>query len=237
MARTILQICQSAVVAKGITGPTGLFANDDYGNQLRALADTTARDIAMRGHWQNLITEYVFAATAVEAQLNLTATVPGYRAIINDTMWNRTAKERMNGPLSSQAWQRLKALTATPVPYYYRIRGDVLLFSSTAAAGQTIAFEYYDSRAVSNAAGTLFYENWQSDSDIFRMGDEMMVLGVRWRYLQAKGLEYGEEFRLYEDMISNRLGADTPSPILGLGGASVQEVGGPFISEGSWRFS
>jgi len=232
MTMSLLEICTEALEEIGVDPPSAISSGDDLGRQLLALANSTGRNLAMRGDWEDLKTEGTFTSLATELQFSFSASFPHYRKILPHTMWNRSRQEPLIGPLSSQAWQRIKSDSFTPVFPTYYIRAGKLYFPGEPTAGEEIYFEYLDKRWCSSSDGVTLKERMTADTDIPLIDDHALVLGIRWRFLQRKGLEYGEAFREFEDWVAERLGADTPSETLSMNPRSRRgySAGG----EGSW---
>ena len=47
---------------------------------------------------------------------------------------------------------------------------------------------------------------WAADTDTYALNDDLMVQGLKWRFLRAKGLDYGEEHELWERAVNTELG-------------------------------
>ncbi len=235
MALSVLDLAKKAVRGKGISAPTSLIGGDDFSNQMLALAEEVAADIVKRGDWQILNSEGTFVTVAAESQVTMKTEFPYLRKIIDGTVFNRTQNHRMR-LVSPQTWQAMKSSNVVVSDGAYRIRGGVFIMPDTTEAGDTIAFEYIDTRPFVDSSGSTLREHIESDDDMFRLDDDLMTMGLRWKFLAAKGLEYGEEFRLYEDTIAERLGADKPSEVLNLNGGCGRDDDyyGPSISEGNW---
>lgn len=237
MSQPVLQIVKDAISIKGISLPTTLFNGSDSANQLLSIVKECAAEIAMRAPWDELVTEFTWVTTGVEKQFTFaTQEVLKYsRKIVDDTLWNRSRQQKLIGPLSAQAWAARKAVGVDPLPYFYRVRGGDFLMPETAPAGDTCAFDFVDKRVWFSPDGDTLKEFTDNDNDTFRLDGEVLRLGVRWRYLQAKGLEYGEDFRKYEDMLSNRAGNNTPAEVLNLNGTEFKDALDPSIPEGFWN--
>lgn len=234
MSRQLLDIIKDAVRAKGVTAPSSIVSSDDFALQLLNLAKETAADLLSRPFdWENLQREATFTTVAGETQINLRSTYPYLKKIIDGTVWNRTLQQPMK-TVSAQAWQSMKATGFAATPYIYRLRGGVWVMPEDTDSGQTISFEYVDERPWVDAGGNKLL-NPSSDSDVFLLPDNLMLLGVRWRFLEAKGLEYGESFRLYEDQISKCMSDDKPAETLSINGTrGGSSLCGPSTSEGNW---
>lgn len=236
MTMSVLDICQEALEGCGIDPPSALVSGGDLGAQLLAIANETGRDLLRRGDWQALKVEASFTTAATATQVaDITATYPYLKRIIDKSMWNRTQQKRVIGPVSDQAWQRIQATSVAPSTLYWRMRGNAILFPGTPTAGESVYFEYADKRWCSNAAGSSLYTAFQADTDIPRVDDYAFVLGVRWRFRQRKGLEYGEDFRQYEDHVADSLGSDTPKETLNANPCVGYEEYDQQIPDGNWN--
>lgn len=236
MSLSLLEICQEALEGIGIDPPSAITAGGDLGNRLLGLANASGQAMATRHDWQALRTEGTFTTTASqEEQANLTTDFPNARKFLDETFWNRTQQRRIFR-LSPQAWARIKSDGVSPSSLVYIVRGNRVLFpSDTVVGGETIAFEYIDKRWCSNAAGTTFYRRWSGDTDIPRLDDHLFVLDIRWRFLQSKGLEYGEQFREFQDYLHQKIGEDEPRETLSLNPNVRSEGYDTQIPDGNWN--
>lgn len=240
-ARGILDIVKEAVNIKGISAPSSLFvANDTSAAQLLAIVQETAIDSALRFDWQELLSIYDFTTVAGSQQFLLSTSDLQYRRkFIDRTFWDLTAQQRLRGPLSPQQWQQLRVINTAPLPYLFTIIAGNFLMPTTTEAGHDITLMWLDKRLWLDKTGATKQERCEADTDTFRLSENVMMYGIRWRYLQVKGLEYGEDFRKYEDLISEREGSNLPAENLNLNGSSLRPDDfdlGPSVPEGNWSF-
>lgn len=240
MALNILQICAEALDGTGIDAPGSLVGAGDFARQLLAIANSTGRDLIKRkgeNGWQVLQTEATFTSVATSLQKTILTEWPDYLKMLDRSMFNRTQQERIIGPLSPQAWQRLLSDTMTPADNYFRIFGGKIYFPGTPTAGDTIAFEYASSYFAASSVGTpkaLF----SADADVPRLPESLFVFGVRWRALEAKGFAYGEAFREYEDQYDFFAGNDVPAENLSVNPyAGQDDLADGYVPEGNWPSS
>jgi len=236
---SVLEIAIEALDDTGIDPPSSLVAGD-LGAQLLALANTTGRDLLVRGDinggWQALRTEGSFTTVAAQQQVaNIKTTFPYLRNFVQNTMWNRDLQKRVIGPVTPQAWQRFKADSLSPATELWYLRGNALYFGTAPTAGQSVYFEYFDKRFASTSDGSTLQTAFEANTDIPRLDDYMFVLGIRWRFLQKKGLEYGEAFRQYEDYVSACVGNDRTSEILNINPNLRSEGWDTQIPDGNWN--
>ena len=216
MTMTLLQICQEALRTTTVAAPSSIVASTAAGQKLLSLANTTGKDIASRYDWEALKQEATFTTIAPATQFAMATEYPELKKIVEKTMWNRTRQERVFGPLNAEAWQRIQAVDVAPPSLYYRIRGGSLLLAGTWDAGETIAFEFISKEWVSNATSTNTFEAFQANDDYPLVDDQLMVLGVRWRYRESIGMEYAEAFRDYEMRLETLIGDDAERETLSL---------------------
>lgn len=233
---TILTVINN--VQAGLTLPLSasvVGSDDETALQMLKLANDEGRVLARRYEWQALQTEKTFTATATETQ---TGAVPSdFDRIINESFFNRTRKRIVQGPLSSPAWQYLKSVIASTVWDSYRIRGNDMLISPVPSAGDVYAFEYITKNWVSDAGtpSPTYRATYQADTDVARLDEWLIELGVRWRWLQAKGLPYQEDFATYEREVYNAMTKDGGKEVLNVGlTTDFGKPRSPIVQEGSW---
>jgi hypothetical protein len=234
MALTCLQIIQTVCKRVGILSPNAaLSATDQQIIQLLSICEEEGQAQAKRTTWESLQTEAIFVTVAAETQGTMAAIAPGCKFIINDTIWNRTLRRPVFGPKTPQDWQQLKASQISGPFNSFRIVGDVIKFNPAPAAGQTCAFEYASKNWVvtsTGGTGSVF----TNDADTCKLDDDLMVLGTRWRWKQAKGLDYAEDFAEYERQINDAMGRDGGKAVLNLGGGYNDILPVVLVPTGSW---
>jgi hypothetical protein len=233
---SILTITQDVSNRIGLPVPsTVIGSSDTQVRQLLGLAQQEGKELSRRGPWQVLTKEKTITATATETQ---TGAIPvDYERMIEGTFWNRTQNRRVVGPLTPQKWQMLQTGLYSLMWDAYRIRGNDMLMSPVPQAGDILAYEYVSTYWLTNAAGDTERAAWTADDDVAKLDEELIALGVTWRFYKAKGLDYSEAFATYERMVERKLGNDGGMAILDLNGDRLDGAGGaydPFISEGNW---
>lgn len=225
----VLEILQRTAKAVGITAPpTGVVASTDpQALQLVELLNQEGRALSSRHSWQVLTYEATFTTVATEVQGSLSTIIgagQSLRHVVNETMWNRTTKEPVYGPRRAPTWQGYKALSFAGPYAEYRIRGDQILFQPVPAAGETIYFEYVSRSWAVNQAGTTYTASVTADTDEVLLPEEIVLLGLEWRWKRAKGLDHGSVFQDYEFMVADAIARDGSKPVLNLSMGSVEDV-------------
>ena len=202
--------------------------------QLRALLEEEGQELSQRGWWEALTNEATHTTLAAESQGTIVSIATnGFRAIKEDTLWDRT--DKLPIPLiGSVAWQRVKATVSTTPRYRYRLRQGILYFTPTPTAGHTVAFEYLSKNWILGVDGTTYKELFTLDTDTLLLPEELLRLGLRWRWKKEHGLEYAEDFRTYESAVTNALGRDGGKPTLYQDGRAPRVKPGVIVPEYSW---
>ncbi len=150
------------------------------------------RDLSRAHNWTSLLKQQTFTTVAQAVQTNAVPT--DFNWYMNDTMWNRGTQVKVGGPVSAEDWQAFQAIALLAIPNaVFRFRGGDILIYPTPAAGQTCAYEYGTTYWV-NGSKTAF----SADTDTAVLDETIISLGLRWRWLKSKGMDYAEDFRSYE---------------------------------------
>lgn len=198
---TLATLCQAAARQLNVGVPTAFVSSaDETAALLLRLATEEGIALMRRYPWQALQAEKTFTTLAADEQ---TGAVPtDFDRMIPDTMFNRSTRRRVAGPLSPEEWQQTKATLVTYVNPTFRIRGNAILMSPNPPAGETVAYEYISKNFCASSGGTT-QADWAADSDVSRLDEGLMTLGLIWRFRQVKGLSYAEDLQLYERRVSD----------------------------------
>tara|TARA_R110000868_G_scaffold221313_3_gene472871 strand:- start:2134 stop:2820 length:687 start_codon:yes stop_codon:yes gene_type:complete len=224
-----LTIIQKACARLGITVPTAVFSStDDQIIQLRNLMNQEGVELADDVAWTRLITEKTFTSVAAAIQTSAVPTDFGW--YLNDTMWNRGTMVKMSGPASAEEWQMYQAIAIVALPAaVFRFRGGNILVYPSPVAGQTCAYEYVSTYWASGSQTAM-----TADADTALLDENLIVLGVIWRFLAAKGLDYAEAFRTYELEVAKAMGRDGGKKKMYVGGGQTMNPWNANIPDGSW---
>jgi hypothetical protein len=218
---TLLTICQDAANIIGITAPNSVTASTDTSViQLEASVNQEGRAQVQKYGWQVLVKEASHTTLAAESQGTMISIASDFGRFSNDTMWNRTTNRRYYGPITDSRWQQILAVVSGGITNYFRIRGGNLLMHPTPTAGESVKFEYVSKYWVDTTGGsTADADKFSGDSQTTVLEEELIVLGVVWRFLKLKGLPYDQQYVDYQNRVSEYTGHDGASPILRMGGA------------------
>lgn len=234
---TLLEIVQEFARRTGIRVPSSVSGSQDTGVlQLLGLANETCELLTDEAVWEGLIREATFTSVNGEDQGAIETLAPnGFLAIVQGTIYDRTQKVELYGPLGPQVWQQGKAFIPAGPLFRYRIRGGRLLFMPVGVAGHTCAFEYYSNFCIYNPVDDVYKDAFTKDSDVFLLDKKLLLLGLRWKWKKEKGLTYNEEYDHFVRAATNAAGRSGTKKILCMDGG-LDEYAGPslIIQPGSW---
>lgn len=203
---SLLTICQNVANEIGFFGaPSAVAANtDNTAVRLLALANRTGRSLAKQD-WHELIKTHSFSTSASEPQYSLPS---DYRAMINNTAWNQTTDQQIY-MITPQRWSYEKSSNISAYHDRFRLLGDdsgpdigrLFTIHPTPSATETIYYQYYSDKWLTNSAGTVEYDEFQADDDEVIFDEDMFTMGVIWRMLKSLGQPYGEERAEYDQLV------------------------------------
>ena len=170
--------------------------------------------------------EMEFTATAVQTEIQFlqdTYNLPDdFSHYITNTWWDRTNHWMLIGPQSPQfdQWQRSGIVTTGPrrrwrqigqQPTAYRIWPPPTAEDVPAA----LVFEYVSSGWI-ETVGRTYISQYAADTDVPLFDPQMHIQGIKWRFLQAKGMNYGDIQAEYVDFVQRAKARDGGMPDLSL---------------------
>lgn len=233
---TLLEIAQTFAIRQALPQPAFVVGNSDAQvAQILGLLQEFCDDLVTRRFWEVTTKEAVFVAQAQEDQGDIyTIADGGYRGMVPRTFFDRTQRLEVPVAISAQEWQMRKTLGITGPLYQARIRGNHLLFIPPPAAGHTMAFEYQSEWFVQDAQGN--GKKWPTqDTDTFVVNDSLPVAYLRWAWKSAKGLDYSEEFRAYENLVSQEKSTSRIPQAVKLDSNYQDARPGIVVPPGSWN--
>jgi hypothetical protein len=128
----------------------------------------------------------------------------------NLTFWNDDEGRQLLGPLTPKQWAyETSSLANNAYTYSFRFAANFLELDPVPSGGQTISYEYYSKQYATSGAGAA-QDNWQADTDLPRLPEDLFILGIRYHFKRAKGLPFAIDQASYLHAIGNALFDDTP---------------------------
>lgn len=230
--KTMINDVQAAV---GLPVANSIITSDDTEiKQLVAIANREGRELRRRYLWEAIRKENTFTSVAQEEQTDAFTDIE-FDRFVPETMYNRTRTRRVVGPLTPEEWAAQKSLTASVLTDAFIIRDGKWLSTPVPAAGDTYAFTYISKNWVldSEDAGGVA---WTADTDTGILDEDLMGLGITWRWLKAQGLDYAEDFATYQQQVAQAIINDGTKRTMDFGSNSnvLNDKRPPTVPEGSW---
>lgn len=220
---SLKDICSNAIKELGsFELPASFYGNTNLtARQCVALVQREGQTLVREHRWSELITSTTITTVAGQATYSLPA---DFHSFANMSQWDRSFHLPMIGPTSGANWQWLKSgiSTATTINRWWRVRGSAIEVHPTPPAdGETLAYDYYSKNWISYYSATTTGETsgivWTSDNDSSVLSEDLLTLGLKWRFLQAKGMPYEPEYKEYEAMKEATLADNGGKGVIQLG--------------------
>jgi hypothetical protein len=164
------------------------------------------------------------------------------RMLIGSNVWRspNTITPMRFVPNTDEWFQRRFANYAAPWGEWTLIAGQMHIWPIMAAAiagppavaAVKARFSYLDKNPIATASAPTgpFAERFVSDTDVFRLPERLLKLGMVWQWKANKGSPYAEDMGTWSDAMANAMGADAPSPIIigSMPSSSASNVAYPF---------
>lgn len=132
--------------------------------------------------------------------------------VMTQTYWDRAFRWQLLGPLDAQEWQVLKSgISPTGPRRRFRIFNNMFNIDPTPGqTGNVEVYEYYANSWAQNGLTTTStpQPKFLNDTDYTVLDDNCMELGIKWRFLAAKRLDYDEEKDVYEKAVQRAMSFD-----------------------------
>ena len=167
------------------------------------------------------LTAYSQIETAVHGAQGIIPSSAGFMKIINDTLWDANRHLPLFGPRKMQDIAMLQAIPVTGPFLQYNIWNNQLNILPVPAAGDLIIGYYLSRNGWTASTGATTSEFIAADTDIPVLDSDVIYLGLKWRWLEAKGLSYTEEKMNAEFAVMDLQARDRPRTKKVLSGASA----------------
>jgi len=201
---------------------------DPQAQLLRRLVTAEGRALLKRHAWQRCVREWQFATTATPQQPHSIPVVnindwPDFDRYIPETMWDRTRKRPVYGPIDSAEWASIQSSFVTSINPGFRFMADMVYLTPTPPHGDVYSFEYV-SRNWAYTGGSVWRDHMSSDDDRTLLDEEALTLGVIYRFRADKGFEFGDDLKEYERRVADLIMTDGSRPRLQRANISSERV-------------
>ncbi len=183
---SILTLAQNVANAVGFTAPSSVVCNtDELAVQLLALIKEETRALSDRFPWQKLVKRGTFPfVSGTEAY----ALPSDFKDFIPYTIWNYTARRPLISPIDAQTFEMQKNyLISSGIDKMVYVYGNEIHITPTPTSTDTINYEYTTLNIYQTAGGT-GKAAITLDTDVVTIGENLVEIGVKLRFLVAKAL-------------------------------------------------
>ncbi len=228
---TLLSLCQDAL--EGVDGfdiPTTIIGNNDpTAVLLKSAARQVGRELVRDYKWQNLKSATSFTTSDTVIGYSVPT---DFQRFANLTFWNTDEQQPLIGPLNSIGWASLtRGIYVLGIRFAFHMSGGFINLTPTPTSAVTIGYDYYSKNFCTSSGGTP-QSDWLADGDLWRLDDDIAVLGIRSKFKARKGLPFAEEKADYMTAVASMQFDDTPKPLVDLSGVPRGRYDG--IPEGNF---
>lgn len=148
---------------------------------------------------------------------------PDWGSFINRTMWDRSRRWELLGPMSPQEDQWLRSgIVATGPRRRFRKTGrgqDVFRIwppPTDVDAPSVLSYEYVSEYWATDAATGTPKARFTADDDISIFADNLLVNGTKWLWMQVKGFDYAAYQQSWQRELDTEIGQDKGARTLSL---------------------
>lgn len=214
---TILQVAQYVAPRIGLEIPDQFMAGTSRDMlELQELARDTAIMIAQGHSWQKFKTINTVTGDGVTEDWDLPADYD-WMPDGND-LWSSSLQSPLTHVLDENDWLEQLVKTTSTITDTWIIYGGQLHIRQ--ALGNAItAKHFYQSNKIVVSSGGTTKETFTADTDVFRLNERLLKLGMIWRWKADKGVPYDEHIEDYETLKAQDIARDSGSTVLRVGSA------------------
>lgn len=211
---SILTAVSDAMVLCGQPQPNSVVSNPDPTvAKFLAFAQTEVEVTGSDFNWRNLNIGLTLTGDGTTTLFMLPSDFE--RILQGQALWSQKYPSiPLQGPISSQDLLALKALPVMPVRPVWRLIGGTMEIWPALSAGEIVNGEYRSTNPISSGDGTIRKVRWSADNDFALFPENILRLGMIWRWKQSKGLDYAEDFRSYSLERDKKAGHDAGGKIV-----------------------
>lgn len=217
---TILDVCKDAAVKLNRAKPTSVFVTTDpFAAELLLAAKETAESLVKEDHdWRALTQLATCVGDAITTAFPFATVAPDWDRMIKSAKLHslrfRNATFRWARDLDEWLFINDNLLVGSPGNAV--ILGDSMQIFPPMPVDDTARFYYISNRYARKADGTP-QSSFTADTDTFALPENLLRLGIIWRWRADKRLEYSEDLKNYEIAKATAMGKDTGSQAIVVG--------------------
>lgn len=216
---TVLSVVRAVSTAIGIDRPEAVFSSTEREHvELAELANEMAERIAEAFDWNILKRLQTYTGNGETDAYPLPTDYD--RMPVAQSVYTSRFRAALQHVTSHDHWLDLTTRNYSFGTGGYTLLGGELVFLPVLAAGETARLYYMSNLWATDADGEPRTE-FMADTDLFRLDEALLKLGMVWQWKAYKGLGYAEEMATYEQRLAHRVARDGGSRMIRIGTARM----------------
>lgn len=213
---TILSVVQDACAqGLGLDVPDVLFASTDRDMvEMRRIANDMARRITDAHDWQDLKKIHTITGDGSTESHSLPS---DYKRMLKKAkVWSSSLETALSHIQDSDKWLELDVQSFDFVINAWTIYGGQMHIKPALSTGTTAQYFYVRNTIVADSGSSL-KTTFTADTDTYQLDEDLLKLGIIWRWKAYKRLNYSEELEDYEEYKERLIVADKGSKDIRVG--------------------
>lgn len=222
---SLIEMCRRVLAETGWPVPSAITSNSDgTAQQIFAIANTELRVLSQKYDWPQLEVELSFDTVVDQEEYPWPA---DFRKLEFASVFDTEEYYRIRGSLNIQQWNRYKhGLLGSVSHQRFRqkyVDGDPTMELTPAPNDvRTYVALYYTNHYARDSDGVSIVE-YVNDSDVSKIPEDLVELGVKWRFRRAKGLDFSAELAEYNAEVKSRFAGYKALGEIAVGGPSFSQ--------------
>ena len=216
---TLLTVCQEVSKVIGLDVPTIVASSTEREYiELFAVAHTMA-DRIIKGHdWQILSRIHTLIGDGATEDFDLPSDYD--RMLVKSQVWSSSLQTPLSPITDLDHWLEIDIKSFQFVVNAWTIYGGQMHIKPALDTAITAKF-FYQSDLFAASSGGSAQASFVADSDVFRLSEDLLKLGMIWQWRANKGLPYAEDMMNYEQMLGRLVARDKGSKMMRIGKARL----------------
>lgn len=203
---TLVRICQNVLNITGWDNFNTIAGNPDKtALQIMAIANQEVTNLSKRFDWRQLIRSETIATVADQDEYTVPA---NFDKLMQDSVYNVDEYYRLRSSMSEYQWNAwvhglLGSLSHQRFRVVYSDSATAIKLSPVPSSVENLVYFYKINTPVKDESGELKAE-FEVDSDVSLLPEDVVELGVLWRFKRAKGLDFSAELSEYNEASRTR---------------------------------
>lgn len=220
---SLLSMCQSVLVEAGWTKLLNIASSSDgTAQQIFELANLELQQLSERLDWPHCETDLDIPTVANQS---IYALPDDFRTLVHNSVFNASQYYGVKGSVNAAEWRwRREGLLGSLDRYAFRLLrgiGDASVQLTPTPTGIENLVLTYNSSNYALDNSNVPKAAYTADSDVSRIPEKYVKLGLRWRFRRVKGMDYSAEYKEYEDTITNQFGKIIDAADIPVGGRRI----------------